>query len=91
MRKSNVPNLLFMVIVWQLVEGFTDFRDFLKHLFSVLLDCVFPLLATTVWLPMTYLSFLSHKAKQKALQKQDGICSGVSKTWQRHRNCSVYV
>ena len=70
-----------MLIVWQLVEVFTDFRDFLKHLFSVLLDCVSPLLATTVWLPMTYLSFLSHKAKQKALQKQDGIYSGVSKTW----------
>lgn len=59
-----------MVIVWQLVEGFTDFQDFLKHLFSVLLDCVSPLLATTLWLPMTYLSFLSHKAKQKALQNK---------------------
>lgn len=56
-----------MVIVWQLVEGFTDFQDFLKHLFSVLPDHVCPLLATTAWLPMTYLSFLLHKRKNRKL------------------------
>lgn len=54
-------------------------------------DHVSPLLATTVWLPMTYLSLLLHKRKNGKLSKNKMSFTLVSPTHGRDIEIAQYM